>query len=140
MLKAVIDTSVFISGLIKSPSCRKVIRALEDNRFILVISPEILAEIIGVVSRPKFHNVIQRETAAALIEVIKTQALMVRPALRIKEIKQDPDDNRFLEAALTAKTDCIVSLDKHLLSLGSFRGIPVISPTAFLILLRKSIR
>lgn len=138
MLKAVIDTNVFISGLVKNPSCRKIIKILEKWEFILVISPDILAEIIDVISRPKFHNIIKREVAARLIETIKAQSLLVNPSLTLDVVKDDPDDNCFLEAALTAKVDCIVSLDKHLLTLSSFRGIPIIPPTKFLSLLHKS--
>lgn len=138
MLKAVIDTNVLISGLIKNPSCRKIIKILEKWEFILVVSPAILAEIIDVIARPKFHNIIKRETAARLIETIKAQSLLVNPSLALDVIKDDPDDNRFLEAAVTAKVDCIVSLDKHLLNLGSFRSIPIIPPTKFFGILSKS--
>lgn len=138
MLKAVIDTNVFISGLVKSPSCRKIIMTLERWEFMLVISPEILAELIGVIARPKFHNIIKREIAARLVETIKAQALLIKPPFSLNVIKDDIDDNRFLEAAITAKVDCIVSLDKHLLALKSFRNIPITTPTKFLILLSKS--
>lgn len=137
MLKAVIDTSVFVSGLIKSPFCRKIINALEKGGFLLVISPEILSELLDVISRPKFHNVINRETASRLAETIKVQSLLVNPPFKLDIINEDSDDNRFLEAALTAKANCIVSLDNHLLSLKSFRKIPIISPDAFLKLLEK---
>lgn len=137
MLKAVIDTSVFVSGLIKSPSCRKIIDALEKDKFLLVISPEILSELLDVISRPKFHNVINRETASRLTETIKAQSLLVNPAFKLNIINEDSDDNCFLEAAVTAKVNCIVSLDNHLLSLKSFRKIPLISPDDFLRLLGK---
>lgn len=138
MLKAVIDTNVFISGLIRSPSCRKIIKALERWEFILVISPEILTELMAVIARPKFHTIIRRDTAARLIETIKAQALLVKPSLNLNIVKDDIDDNRFLEAAITAKANCIVSLDNHLLTLGSFRNIPIIPPTKFLGLMNKS--
>lgn len=137
MLKAVADTNVFISGLVKSSSCRKIIKALEKWEFILVISPKILDELVGVIARPKFHNIIHRETAARLIEVIKAQALLVRPSFSLNIIKGDVDDNCFLEAALTARVNCVVSLDNHLLALSSFRNIPIIPPTEFLSLLNK---
>lgn len=104
----------------------------------MVISPETLTELIGVIARPKFHNIIKRETATRLVEVIKIQALLVKPSFRLNIVKEDLDDNRFLETALIAKVDCIVSLDNHLLKLGTFRKIPVISPTKFLSLLSKS--
>jgi len=137
MLKAVIDTSVFVSGLIKSPSCRKIINALEKDKFLLVISPKILSELLDVISRPKFHNIINRETASRLTETIKAQSLLVNPPFELNIISQDSDDNCFLEAAVTAKTNCIVSLDNHLLSLKRFREIPIISPDDFIKLLEK---
>lgn len=138
MLKVVIDTSVFVSGLIKSPSCRRIIRSLEKWEFILVISPEVLVELIDVISRPKFHNIIRRETAERLIETVKTQALLVNPSFNLDIIKDDISDNRFLETAITAKANCIVSLDRHLLELVSFQKIPILPPTQFLNLLNKS--
>lgn len=137
MLKAVIDTSVFISGLVKSPSCRKIIKALERWEFIPVISPDTLAELIDVITRPKFHNIIKKETAARLIETIKAQGLLVKPTFTLDAIKDDADDNRFLEAAMTAKVDCIVSLDNHLLNLAIFHKIPIIPPAKFINLLHK---
>ncbi len=136
MLKVVIDTNVFISGLIKSPSCRKIIKAFAEAKFNLVISPQTLDELLGVISRPKFHNLITRETAEKLIETIKTQAILVRPTRRLEVIKDDPTDNRFLEAAFESKADFIVSEDKHLLSATSFHP-PIVTPTEFLKQLNK---
>ena len=138
MLKAVIDTNVIISGLIKSPSCRRIINALERSEFILVISPDILIELIDVIGRPKFHRIIKKEAAGRIVEAIKAQALLVKPSFELNTIKEDPDDNRFLEAALTAKANCIVSLDNHLLALEAFRNIPIIPPIKFLRLLNKA--
>lgn len=138
MLKAVIDTSVFVSGLIKSRPCRSIINALAKEEFIVVSSPETLSEFIGVISRPKFHNIIVRDTAERLVETIRTQALIVKPPFSLNAVKNDPDDNRFLEAALTAKANCIVSLDTHLLALKAFRKIPIVTPAQFLSLLAKS--
>lgn len=140
MLKAVIDTSVLISGLIKSSDCRKIIIALEDSKFIPVISPDILEEFIDVISRPKFKDVIHRETAMRLAEVLKVQSLFVKPTTAVKIVIDDPDDNKFLEAALTARADCVVSLDNHLLKLNVFRFLPILTPKEFLTLLLSKSR
>jgi putative PIN family toxin of toxin-antitoxin system len=43
---------------------------------------------------------------------------------------RDPDDLPVLGTALAADADCIVSGDKDLLELGSFRGIPILGPRA----------
>jgi len=48
-------------------------------------------------------------------------------------VKQDPDDDRILEAALAAKAAFIVSGDKHLLNLQSWNGIEILSPAVFLV-------
>jgi len=45
---------------------------------------------------------------------------------------RDPDDNKFLELAVGGNATHIISGDKDLLALNPFRGIPVLTPQAFL--------
>ena len=137
MLKAVIDINVIVSGLLKNSSSRKILKKLQRSKFTLVISAETLDELIGVIARPKFHKVIAREAAERLMEVIKTQAVFVTPGERLDIIPEDPDDDRFLEAAIASKADFLISGDKHLLKLKAFRNIPIISPAKFLKILSK---
>ena len=49
------------------------------------------------------------------------------------EVTGDPDDNRILECALAAGSDCIVTYDKDLLCLGEYAGIKIVSAVAFLL-------
>ena len=132
MLKAVIDTSVLVSGLINSRSSRQIILALENSLFIPVISPAILEELLDVLARAKFHKNFNRETASRLIETIKSQAIAVTPRMKLNAVPADPNDNCFIEAALASKADCVVSLDNHLLDLKSFNGIPILRPLDFI--------
>jgi len=64
------------------------------------------------------------------------RTLMVAPARRVNIIQEDPADNMFLECALEAQADYIVSGDRHLKQVGSFAGIPVLSPRGYLTKLR----
>lgn len=137
MLKAVVDTNVFVSGLLRGPISRLVIEALRDSKFTLIISQAIFDEILEVISRPKFHNVITTEIIREFTELLKTQAVFVKPVQKLNIIIKDPNDNRFLEAAIVGKVDCIVSGDKHLLNIGSYRAISILSPTKFLKLFVK---
>ncbi|MEX0974523.1 MAG: PIN domain-containing protein [Bacillota bacterium] len=58
--------------------------------------------------------------------------LVVVPEDRVTCIIDDPDDDRFLECAIAGVVDCIVSGDEHLLGLGVFRGISIVSPREFI--------
>ena len=66
-------------------------------------------------------------------ELLRSSAEMVFPVERASGATADPFDEMVLECALAAGAEAIVSGDKkHLLVLGSFRGIPILSPGDFL--------
>ena len=132
MLRVVIDTNVFVSGLLNSPSCRKVIELLKDPEISLIVSPPILNELTGVISRPKFKKIITTENIEKLIETIRAQAILVKPVKRLNTIKEDPADNRFLEASIEGKADFIISGDQHLLGLKSHKTTRIVTPKEFL--------
>jgi len=56
----------------------------------------------------------------------------VIPTRKIKVIKEDPSDNKFLECAIKSGADYIISGDKHLKDLGQFEEIKILSVTKFL--------
>ena len=137
MLRAVVDTNVFISALLKNSSTRPVLTAFQRYEFELIASPEILDEFIGVINRSKFNGLIVKETAQKIIEDIKSHATIVKPSQRLEIVTKDPDDNQFLEAAIEGKASCVVSGDHHLLSIKSFCNIPIITPKEFITWLKK---
>jgi len=47
-------------------------------------------------------------------------------------VANDPDDDKFLACAIAANASIIISGDPHLLSLGSYRSIPIMTPAQFL--------
>jgi predicted nucleic acid-binding protein len=57
---------------------------------------------------------------------------LVRPTMKVEQIKADPADNRILECALESRAACIVTGDRHLLELGRFEGISILDVAAFL--------
>ena len=130
-MHAVVDTNIFISGLLGSDTCRKVFLSFKEQRFELVISEILFEELKFVLDRPKFRLLIKSGEKKEAISFIKSHAIFVKPKEKV-DICRDAKDNKVLECALEAKCDCIVSGDKDLLVLKSFRGIPVISTTKFL--------
>ena len=65
------------------------------------------------------------------VETIRYFAEFVDPDEEITAVEDDPDDDKFLEAAVAGNVDYIVSGDRHLLDLDSFQGIEIVEPRAF---------
>jgi predicted nucleic acid-binding protein len=67
----------------------------------------------------------------AQLKLISKVAEIVIPKIGLQVIKADPDDDKFLECAVEGSADLIVSGDRHLTRLKSFRGIGIVRPIDF---------
>ncbi|GAA0289151.1 hypothetical protein GCM10009000_125440 [Halobacterium noricense] len=65
------------------------------------------------------------------VETIRYFAEFVEPDEEITAVEDDPDDDKFLEAAVAGNVDYVVSGDQHLLDLDSFRSIEIVDPRTF---------
>lgn len=135
-----LDTNVIISAFISVRGApAKVISSWnEDGLFDLIMSKEIFAE-VGAALRyskiTKLHQLNEGEIATAL-KSIKHQSLWVRPNQHFT-VLPDESDNKFIECAIEANADFLVTGDtKHLLPIEAYKGIPIISPPAFLAVLK----
>ena len=63
---------------------------------------------------------------------LQSSAVVVKPAVILEVIKDDPDDNRAIECALAGEANYIVSGDRHLLQLSSYEGIPILTVRQFM--------
>ena len=139
MIRAVLDGNVFVSGILSSRGAPgRILLALRDEQFHLVTSDPILEEIGRVLRYPKIsrRHGWSEEEMTRFIEDVRHLALLTPGELTLAVITEDPADNRYLECALEAEADCIISGDHHLLDLGAYRGIEILTPRAFLDLLR----
>ena len=66
-----------------------------------------------------------------------SRATLVRPSEKVR-LCEDPDDDKYFEAAIAAKADFIISNDRHLLDHDGWRGIGVMKPGEFLRTLPES--
>lgn len=133
-MRAVIDTRVFVSALIrKQGTIGDVLRALRDGRFTAIYTTDIVVEIIDVLGREKFRAKyhIEPDDITSLVNLIRLRGELVTPTQKVTACR-DPKDDKFLEAALAAKADCIVSGDADLLVLNPFDEIPILRPAEFL--------
>jgi len=129
--KIVLDTSVLISAIVFGGRPREILEKVIAGTFTMAISAEMLAEFQGVLEGPKFRypSAIVQTIVAELVSVSE----LVRPAMNVVQIKDDPADNRILECALESSAAYIVTGDRHLLELGQFEGIPILEVAAFLV-------
>lgn len=59
-------------------------------------------------------------------------ALVVAPQVCLTVVKDDPDDDRVLECAITGEAEFIVTGDRHLLRMGTFNGIEIVTVRDFM--------
>ena len=82
-----------------------------------------------MLSYPKLAKVFANQNSIA--DLVASASVQVLKSTRLQVVVDD-SDNRVLEAALDRGVDYIVSGDDDLLSLGSFQGIPIVTPAAFI--------
>lgn len=123
VLRAVLDTNILVSAFTRPDGRNATLYdAARDRRFHLLISPDLIHELSRVLRRrfswgdSEFQPRLRELSHIA--EIIPTRT-------RLTTITADPDDNRVLECALDGRADLIVSNDRHLLNLKSFRHIPI---------------
>jgi putative PIN family toxin of toxin-antitoxin system len=134
--KVVIDTNVFVSGLLSSPVSRSVIEAWLDGRFVLVLSSQLLGELLDVLSRPKISRYINVDQQQILMSSLLNHAEFVVPAQHIT-LCRDPKDDIFLDVAIAAQAHYLVTNDNDFLEDDLLRnsmlrlGVLIITPVDF---------
>lgn len=128
-MRAVADTNVYISALNFGGTAEEILAMGRAQAIQVCISPPILKEIEGVLIW-KFKWSVKRVRQAFALILEFTE--LVHPKETIHVITADEADNRILECALEAKADVIITGDDHLQQLETFRGISILSPSAFL--------
>jgi len=126
--RVVLDTNVLCSGLGWPGPSARILDAVLDGRLVLIASPALLSELRRVLAYPKLAAAISDPDMLA--DLIEAAAVLIDPERTITTVS-DPPDNCVLEAAVDGMADYIVSGDKHLLTLGVFAGIPILTPATF---------
>jgi putative PIN family toxin of toxin-antitoxin system len=113
MPRVVIDTNLFVRGLLKGPVTVPLIQAWKEHRFKLVTSEKLMAELFEVLARPKFSRYFTRNDVRELGELIYELAEMVEPTVHVA-LCRDPKDDIFLDAAIAGGVHYLVTGDDDL--------------------------
>jgi predicted nucleic acid-binding protein len=121
VIRAVVDPSVFVSAFIGDPNAGsgRLVAAWRERRFVLVVSPLLLAELGKVLSRPKFAR-----------WASDGRGDQPDPAQPSSPLVRDPDDDYLVALMHATGADVLVSLDRDLLD-AELDGITVTDPAVF---------
>jgi uncharacterized protein len=127
-VRIVADTNTVLSGLLWQGSPRRLIDLARERTLTPCTSSALLAELAEVIGRAKFAARVHDAglAAAELVEDFARLAEIVVPASLAEPVSRDPDDDLVLATALGAEASLIVSGDRDLLVLGTFRGIRIL--------------
>ena len=132
MTKAVIDTNILLNSIPKKGSLRWLYDAFQNEEFIWVFSNEIITEYAKVINR-EFSKQAMEVVFSILLTAVNTQRF--EPSYKWQLVSDDPDDNKFVDCALGANVDYLVSNDRHLRNLlkikDLFPPVPVVTPVQF---------
>jgi putative PIN family toxin of toxin-antitoxin system len=138
-VRIVADTNTALSGLLWQGPPRRLIDLAREHAVTLCTSVALLAELAEVIGRTKFAARLHGAglSAADLVQDYARITEIVVPASLTEFVSRDPDDDSVLATALGAEASLIVSGDRHLLTLGTFRGIRILAAADALVLIGR---
>lgn len=138
MVRVVLDANVYVNAIIRpeGPPGRVIERFLRDSAFAIVLSPAIVDETLRALAYTKVRKYLRRTVDPELwFEDIVLLAELVAGDYAMSGASTDPDDDKYLAAALEGRATLVVTGDTDLLALGEYEGIRIVSPRVCLGLL-----
>jgi putative PIN family toxin of toxin-antitoxin system len=134
--RAVLDANVYVSAIIQPAGTpgRLIQRFLREASFELVLSPAIVDEVLRALGYRKVRKLLHGADAQLWFEDIVVLADVVADT-QLSGVCEDPDDNKYLAAALEGRASHVVTGDRRFLAVGEHAGVEIVAPRAFLDLL-----
>lgn len=125
--KVVLDTNVIVSALLFKGKLSVIVNLWKEGRINPVLSKETFKELIKVLAYPKF-SLTEDEIRKLVEEEIVPYFELISSTAVVKNVCQDPDDDKFLSCALSASADFVVSGDKDLNKIKQYKNIKIVTP------------
>jgi putative PIN family toxin of toxin-antitoxin system len=127
----VFDTNVIVSALLINESTpAKAFRSALDAGAVLV-SGSTIKELDNVLARLKFERYVTREERERFLGAFLERAELVEVTVAVQACR-DPEDDKFLELAVSGSATAIVTGDPDLLALDPFENIRIVRPADLL--------
>jgi putative PIN family toxin of toxin-antitoxin system len=124
--RVILDANVWVSGFLFPGGTPSLLVDMVTSREILSFHSEALVEEV----LRNVRKVGKSETDVRNAWLVMRQfSTLVKPDIVVTQITGKESDNRILECAITANADMVITGDKlHLIPLGSYEGIPILTP------------
>jgi putative PIN family toxin of toxin-antitoxin system len=129
-MKVVVDTNIFVSSFFGG-NPRKIIDLWKNEKITLCLSDAILDEYIDVLRGIGMKDEYELEELVSLFSR-GFNILFTTKTTKIKIIKNDPGDDKFIECAVALKADAVITGDREVLSVKEYMGIKILTPQQFL--------
>lgn len=129
-MKIVLDTNVFVSSFFGGKP-RQVIDLWKTGEVSLCLSPPVIEEYVAVLRRLGLSGEPELEELLSLLaRGVHVHFTAKTPKLKV--VRADPEDDKFIECAVALKAAFIVTGDRALQEVGNYMGIGILSPGGFL--------
>ena len=110
MKNIVLDTNCLLASLSRNQEEYIIWKSLQEGRFNLCVTNEILDEYVEVLQR-NISPTIAENVMFLLLNL--DNLIFVDTYFKFNLITADPDDNKFVDCAIAANAEYIVTNDKH---------------------------
>ena len=141
MLRVVVDANVYVSACIRpeGPPGQIIEQFLSGEAFEIVLSTPIVEEVLRALEYPKVRKAVRSKVEPAVwFEDILVLAQLVGGEDGSAGVSRDPDDDKYIAAAIEGRAVFVVTGDPDLLAIGQHEGVRFVGPRAFLDFLRMS--
>ena len=135
-MRVVLDTNVLVSGIFFQGIPGKIVDAWVDGRFSLFISPSILEEYARVINDLAAEH--ENSMAFEWMEILAELSHLIPNSSSATPYSRDRQDDKFIECAISAKADYLVTGDKDLTQISETFSFKIITPSKFLAYLLKT--
>jgi len=130
-VRVVIDTNVLISAIFWTGKPKQILNKVRQEEITFLTSEFILEGLKKVLRKGDKPFKLSEEEADRVVTAMRELAVVVNIGSQVS-VCQDENDNRVLECAIDGNADCIITGDFHLLQLGSFQKIDIMTVSDFL--------
>jgi uncharacterized protein len=131
-MKTVLDANIFVSALLRGGNPLAVTQRAARGLDKLFFTDAIINEVERVLKKPKLHlGEYDVKRIVTRVEHIGKK-VSISPQRRVKGVCRDPKDDMYLECAIAAGADYIISGDNDLLVLKEYGGVKIVNARSYL--------